>query len=112
MTHQFNLNDLLERGKFSLETGIDASFQNNYSDPATKARRLIPNYDKYAAGVYSIFKYKLSGNFNVEAGARYDFTRYDVTKWYDKADWEKLYADIYPQFYVKRIRTGFLHVPN
>ena len=56
MTHQFNLNDLLEREKWSLETGIDASFQNNYSDPATKARRLIPNYDKYAAGVYSVFK--------------------------------------------------------
>jgi iron complex outermembrane receptor protein len=39
--------------EISLETGIDASFQNNYSDPATKARRLIPNYDKYSAGIYS-----------------------------------------------------------
>jgi iron complex outermembrane receptor protein len=41
---------------------------------------------------------------------QYDFTRYDVTKWYDKSDWEKRYADSYPQFYVKRIRTGFLRV--
>jgi hypothetical protein len=52
-----------------LETGIDASFQNNYSDPATKARRLIPNYDKYAAGFYSIFKYKISG---FQCGGRRD----------------------------------------
>lgn len=101
MTHQLNINDLLEREKWSLETGIDASFQNNYSDPATKARRLIPNYDKYSAGVYSIFKYKISHDLNVEAGARYDFTRYDVSKWYDKSDWENRYADLYPEFYVK-----------
>ncbi|KQR92024.1 TonB-dependent receptor [Chryseobacterium sp. Leaf180] len=101
MTHQLNVNDLLEREKWSLETGIDAGFQNNYSDPATKARRLIPNYDKYAAGAYSVFKYKISPTFNFEAGARYDFTRYDVSKWYDSNDWDKLYADKYPEFYVK-----------
>ncbi|MET3536490.1 TonB-dependent receptor [Chryseobacterium limigenitum] len=112
MTHQFNLNDLLEREKWSLETGIDASFQNNYSDPATKARRLIPNYDKYAAGLYSVFKYKISSEFNFEAGARYDFTRYDVTKWYDKSDWEKLYADSFPQFYVKTDQNRVLTRPQ
>ncbi|ANF51441.1 TonB-dependent receptor [Chryseobacterium glaciei] len=112
MTHQFNLNDLLEREKWSLETGIDASFQNNYSDPATKARRLIPNYDKYAAGFYSVFKYKISSDFNFEAGARYDFTRYDVTKWYDKSDWEKLYADSFPQFYVKTDQNRILTRPQ
>ncbi|AZA51957.1 TonB-dependent receptor [Chryseobacterium sp. G0201] len=112
MTHQFNLNDLLEREKWSLETGIDASFQNNYSDPATKARRLIPNYDKYAAGFYSVFKYKISSEFNFEAGARYDFTRYDVTKWYDKSDWEKLYADSFPQFYVKTDQNRVLTRPQ
>ncbi|MDR6369364.1 iron complex outermembrane receptor protein [Chryseobacterium bernardetii] len=112
MTHQFNLNDLLEREKWSLETGIDAAFQNNYSDPATKARRLIPNYDKYSAGAYSVFKYKISPEFNFEAGARYDFTRYDVTKWYDKSDWEKLYADAYPQFYVKTDQNRVLTRPQ
>ncbi|MGG7436496.1 TonB-dependent receptor [Chryseobacterium arthrosphaerae] len=112
MTHQFNINDLLERGKWSLETGIDAGFQNNYSDPATKARRLIPNYDKYSAGLYSIFKYKISHDFNVEAGARYDFNRYDVTKWYDSNDWEKRYADSYPEFYVKTNQNRVLARPK
>jgi len=112
MTHQFNLNDLLEREKWSLETGIDAGFQNNYSDPATKARRLIPNYDKYSAGIYSVFKYKISPHFNVEAGARYDFARYDVTKWYDKSDWDKLYADAYPEFYVRTKENRVLTRPQ
>ncbi|CAH0278822.1 TonB-dependent receptor [Chryseobacterium sp. Bi04] len=112
MTHQFNLNDLLEREKWSLETGIDASFQNNYSDPATKARRLIPNYDKYAAGIYSVFKYKISPELNAEAGVRYDFTRYDVTKWYDKSDWNNRYADSYNEFYIKTDKNRVLTRPK
>ena len=112
MTHQFNVNDLLEREKWSLETGIDASFQNNYSDPATKARRLIPNYDKYSAGVYSVFKYKNSDELNSEGGVRYDFNRYDVTKWYDKSDWDKLYKATYPQFYVKTDKNRVLTRPK
>ncbi len=112
MTHQFNLNDLLEREKWSLETGIDGSFQNNYSDPATKARRLIPNYDKYSAGAYSVFKYKISNHFNFEAGARYDFARYDVTKWYDKSDWEGRYANVFPEFYVKTDQNRILTRPQ
>ncbi|SIQ64440.1 iron complex outermembrane recepter protein [Chryseobacterium sp. RU37D] len=112
MTHQFNINDLLERGKWSLETGIDASFQNNYSDPETKARRLIPNYDKYSAGIYSVFKYKISHDFNAEGGMRYDFNRYDVTKWYDKSDWENLYANSYSEFYVRANQNRVLTRPK
>lgn len=112
MTHQFNINDLLEREKWSLETGIDASFQNNYSDPATQARRLIPNYDKYSLGIYSVFKYKITPELNAEAGIRYDYNYYDVTKWYDKSDWENLYADSYPEFYVMTNANRILTRPK
>lgn len=112
MTHQLNINDLLEREKFSLETGIDGSFQNNYSDPATKARRLIPNYDKYAAGIYSVFTYKLTPSLNAEAGARFDYNFYDVTKWYDKSDWFERYNDLYPEFYVRTNANRVLTRPQ
>ncbi len=112
MTHQLNINDLLERGKFSLETGLDGSFQNNYSDPATKARRLIPNYDKYSAGIYSVFKYKLTPSLNAEAGARFDYNFYDVTKWYDKSDWFERYNDLYPEFYVRTNANRVLTRPQ
>ena len=78
ITNQININHLLNKDNWSLESGIDGTYQNNYSDPATKARRLIPNYDKYAGGVYSIFKYKFNLKWNTEASARYDFNRYDV----------------------------------
>ncbi|MEC5158646.1 TonB-dependent receptor [Chryseobacterium sp. MP_3.2] len=112
MTHQFNINDVLEREKFSLESGVDAAFQNNYSDPATKARRLIPNYDQYSAGIYSVFKYKLLSKVNVEAGLRYDYRFYDVTKWYDKSDWEKLYSAQYPEFYRRTNANRILTRPQ
>jgi len=112
MTHQFNINDLLEREKWSLETGIDASFQNNYSDPATQSRRLIPNYDKYSAGIYSVFKYKITPELNAEAGIRYDYNYYDVTKWYDKSDWENYYANTFPQFYVRTKANRVLTRPK
>lgn len=112
MTHQANVNDLLERENWSLETGIDGMYQNNYSDPATEARRLIPNYDKWYAGVYSVFKYKLSPSLNLESALRYDYTQYEVTKWFDKSDWESYYAAQYPQFYVRTNQNRVLTKPS
>lgn len=111
-THQLNVNDLLEREHWSLETGIDALYQNNYSDPITEARRLIPNYDKLSVGAYSIFKYKITPHLNAEAGARFDYNFYDVTKWYDKSDWQRYYADIFPQFYVRTYGNRVLTKPK
>lgn len=111
ITNQVNINHLLTRGNWSLESGIDGTYQNNYSDPATKARRLIPNYDKYAAGIYSIFKYKFNPKWNAEASARYDFNRYDVYKWYDTSEWNSRYADLYPEFKVKESANRTLTNP-
>lgn len=101
LTNQLNINDLIERKNWNLETGIDLSYQYNYSTPETQARRLVPNYSKYSGGIYSIFKYKFSPDFNVEAGLRYDATKYNVKKWYDESDWTHLYAINFSKFYVK-----------
>ncbi len=111
ITNQFNINDLLEREEWSLETGIDLMYQNNYSNPKTQARRLVPNYDKYSGGLYSIFKYKLLTNLNVEAGARYDATKYNVVKWYDYKDWTNNYAQDFSQFYVRTYQNRVLTNP-
>lgn len=112
LTHQLNVENLIERAHWTLESGVAGSFQNNYSDPATKARRLIPNYDKYSGGIFSVFKYKLNHHWNLETGARFDYNYYDVTKWYDKSDWEKLYANLYPQFYVRTNANRVLTRPK
>lgn len=100
-TNQFNINDLIERQFWNLETGIDLVYQYNYSTPETQARRLVPNYSKYSGGVYSVLKYKFTPKFSVEAGLRYDATRYNVKKWYDQNTWENLFSENYTQFYVK-----------
>ena len=101
VTNQLNINHLLERKNFELETGIDGTYQNNFSNPDTKARRLIPNYDKYSAGIYSVLKHKISKNFNAEAGLRYDFNFYNAAKWYDVSEWENQYAAQFPEFYMR-----------
>ncbi|KIA83946.1 TonB-dependent receptor [Kaistella solincola] len=100
-TNQFNINDLIERENWSLETGIDLKYQFNYSTPETQARRLVPNYNQYAGGIYSVLKYRFSPEFNAEASLRYDVTKFNVKKWYDLNVWESLYAADFSKFYVK-----------
>jgi iron complex outermembrane receptor protein len=100
-TNQLNLNDFIEREKWSLESGIDLAYQYNYSTPETQAKRLVPNYSKYSAGIYSVYKYKFSNVWKAELGARFDESHYNVKMWYDESDWNNLYASEFPQFYVE-----------
>lgn len=100
-TNDLTLNHLLEREKWSLESGISGAYQNNYSNPGTKTRRLVPNYDKYGAGIYSIFKYKIAKDLSADGGLRYDYSFYDIQKYYNLSDWNTLYAAQFPQFEVK-----------
>lgn len=112
ITNQLNINHQIEREKWSLESGIDGVYQNNWSNPKTEARRLIPNYDKYSGGVYSIFKYKISPEFKAEGGARFDYNYYDVQKWFNLNDWENRYAEKYPEFVVRTNMNRILTNPK
>lgn len=100
-TNQLNINNLIERKNWNLETGVDLSYQYNYSTPETMARRLVPNYTKYSGGIYSVMKYKIAPKFNIEAGLRYDISRFNVKKWYDESVWNTLYAEDFEDFYVE-----------
>ncbi|MEC3876659.1 TonB-dependent receptor [Chryseobacterium salviniae] len=111
MTNDLVVNHFIERGKWNLETGINAGYQNNYSNPNTEARRLVPNYDRYYAGIFSVLKYKINSDFELEAGGRFDFDRYEVTKWYDLLDWNKLYADDFQDFVVRINQNRILTKP-
>ena len=100
-TNNLNINNLIERKNWNLETGIDLIYQYNYSTPETMARRLVPNYTKYSGGMYSVLKYKINPKLNVEGGLRYDHTKYKVKKWYDENDWNNLYSSDLQEFYVE-----------
>lgn len=110
VTHHASFNHLIERENWSLESGVSGGFQDNYPDPITEARRLIPDYYRYDAGIFSVFKYRLNSKLNAELGARYDFSRYDAYKYYDKSAWEK-FAAIFSEFYVKESGSRVLTRP-
>ncbi len=111
ITQSATLNHLLERSNWSLESGISGSIQDNFPDPATKARRLIPDYYRYDAGVFSVFKYRFSQKLNAEVGARYDFNRFDSYKYYDGSEWDEKYADQFSPFFVSENDSRVLARP-
>ncbi|REC49758.1 TonB-dependent receptor [Chryseobacterium pennipullorum] len=111
ITHSASLTHLIERANWSLESGISGGFQDNYPNPGTKARRLIPDYYRYDAGAFSVFKYRFTPKLNAEAGVRYDFSRYDAYKYYDAKEWDDNYADVFPQFFVQKNGSRVLTRP-
>ena len=66
-----------------------ARYQNNFANPNTGVRRLIPDYDKYDLGLYLIGDYKVSDQWQLEAGARFDYTQMNVYKFYRTSFWEE-----------------------
>lgn len=111
ITHSASLVHLLERANWSLESGISGTFQDNFPNPATKARRLIPDYYRYDAGAFSVFKYRFSSKLNAEAAVRYDFSRYDAYKYYDSDKWNDNYSEIFPEFFVNESGSRTLTRP-
>ena len=111
ITHSASLVHLIERSDWSLESGISGRFQDNFPNPATKARRLIPDYYRYDAGAFSVFKYRFNSKLNAEAAVRYDFSRYDAYKYYDADKWNANYADIFPELFVNESGSRILTRP-
>ncbi|CAL2079588.1 Iron complex outermembrane recepter protein [Tenacibaculum sp. 190524A02b] len=69
--------------------GISGNMQNNFPDPKTEVRRLIPDYDKYAFGTYFISTYKFD-DLTLDAGIRYDLEYLNAQKYYLKSRWNSL----------------------
>ena len=68
-------------------TGLSAQLQDNYSDPSTGVRRLIPDYLRYKAGAYWVGEYIPSNDFSAEVGLRFDYDHIDAQKYYRIAVW-------------------------
>lgn len=111
-TNQFNLNDFLERENWSLDTGFQGQYQYNYSPTSTQAKRLIPNYNQYNLGVYSVFKYQFSPIVQMEVGARWDYQKSMVKAWWDAKDWEERYAQDFSEFFVETDGNRIFTKPN
>ncbi len=97
----------------SLKAGLMAKYQNNFANPNTGVRRLIPDYDKYNLGIYAIADYKLSDHLLLEAGGRFDYTHMDVLKFYRTSFWEsRNYDELFPEIVVEEFNNQILTNPQ
>ncbi|HEX8576746.1 MAG TPA: carboxypeptidase-like regulatory domain-containing protein, partial [Flavobacterium sp.] len=72
---------------WTFKTGISTSYQNNFANPKTGVRPLIPTYDKIDLGAYGIAEYTMAEGFTLDMGLRYDFSNIQATKAYYKLRW-------------------------
>lgn len=97
----------------NLKTGIMARYQNNFANPETGVRRLIPDYKKYELGAYAIVDYKIRENWLIEAGGRFDYTKMNVFKFYRSSFWEsRNYDELFPEIVVSESGSQVLTNPQ
>lgn len=98
--------------ELGLKSGLMTAYQNNYANPLTGVRRLIPDYDKYNIGAYVIADYQPKEDWYLEAGLRHDFTYMDAFKFYKTAFWEsRNYGTLYPEIVVEELTNQVLANP-
>ena len=98
-THTFLADYKTIVGNWRLKSGLNLGYQNNFANPKTGVRPLIPSYEKLDAGLYGIAVYKLDNATSIESGIRYDFSSIEATKYYLKSRWiERGYATEFSHF--------------
>lgn len=92
-----------------INTGVLLRYQQNSSadeDETGISIPLIPDYNRYEAGIYATSNLKLNNKLNVSAGFRYDFISMDAEKKYKVFDWEENNYDVlFPEFTNYRIEN-------
>lgn len=74
--------------KTKLSFGLNGFYQENFANPLTGVRRIIPDYDRFGLGVFGGLAYDLSSNWIVDIGGRVDFSQIDARKFYRSSFWE------------------------
>ncbi|WP_054850924.1 TonB-dependent receptor domain-containing protein [Olleya sp. ITB9] len=112
-THTLKTNVKLDsKSNVTYQFGVNASFQNNFADPTTGVRRLIPDYDKYDLGTYVISSLRLNNDINLDFGLRYDFNQINAKKFYRTSSWEERgYDTDFPDLVIDDLGTQLLVNP-
>lgn len=98
---------------WTFQTGTLFRFQENFANPATGVRRLIPDYQKIDVGFYSMIKHQYSENLSLDFGVRYDYNFYDVKKFYQTTRWNALGYDVlFPELVIQDLGTQLLTNPK
>lgn len=97
----------------SLKSGIVGNLQENFADPTTGVRRLIPDYTQYKLGAYVISDVEFSDKWIAEMGVRLDHTFMDTFKFYRSSFWESRGYDLlFPELVVEEIGNQVLANPT
>ncbi|MFL1894553.1 TonB-dependent receptor [Aquimarina sp. 2-A2] len=89
ITHALESSFLFDANEnFKKTAGVQLTYQTNTPNPETGVRRLIPDYEKYTAGLYAISEISLYDNLKADLGIRYDYIHLDAKKFYKKDFWE------------------------
>ncbi len=96
-----------------INTGLLVRYQQNVAF-STGVRALIPDFDKYEAGLYSIVNYNLNETSTINAGVRYDFSSINASKIYNLTDWNETYNydELFPEFEISIDNTRILTNPE
>lgn len=95
-----------------LQLGLMGRFQNNFANPETEVRRLIPDYDKYDFGAFSIANYRISTKIIIDGGIRYDYTNVNAKKFYITSRWEERnYDNEFSELVIENFDTQLLTNP-
>lgn len=97
---------------FSTKVGIELTYQDNFANPDTGVRRLIPDYEMYKVAGFWTANYDHSDNLFFNAGIRYDFTHIDAQKFYFQSRWdERNYQDDFADIILEDFGTQLLTNP-
>ncbi|WP_136480639.1 TonB-dependent receptor [Cognatitamlana onchidii] len=92
--------------------GLMGRYQNNFANPDTGVRRLIPDYNTYDFGIYTTTEWRIDNNLIVDAGTRYDFNRINAKKYYRKSRWEERgYDEDFSNIIIEELPTQYLTNP-
>ena len=112
-THTLSSNFIFDANNIHrVTTGILFRYQDNFANPETGVRRLIPDYQKTDLGAYALYRWKITDRTTLDSGLRYDFNRIDAKKFYLKSRWdERNYDSDFSDIIIEDFGTQLLTNP-
>jgi len=103
-THDLLSNYQWEKLNLELDSGVFFQIQDNYSDPDTGTRRLIPDYLKTELGTYFTASLTPSNNCSIAFGFRFGHQNNQIKKYYKNKRWnEENYQDKLGSFVINEV---------
>ena len=103
-THDFLSNYQWEKSNWSLDSGVFFQIQDNYSNPDTGARRLIPDYLKTELGTYFTASLNPSNDYSLSFGFRFGHQHNHIKKYYKNSRWnDENYQDKLGAFVINEV---------